>query len=61
MKAIKTILKVILTIIACLSLIFICAETTDGTISLTWTLGWMAALAISARLLERMGAFDQTI
>jgi hypothetical protein len=34
------------------------AETKDGGISLPWTLGWLAALAISARLLDRMGAFN---
>lgn len=59
MKAIKKICKVILMIIACLSFILMCAETTDGGICLPWNLGWMAALAISAKLLERMGAFDK--
>ena len=46
-------------VIASLSFILMCAETTDGGICLPWNLGWMAALAISAKLLERMGAFDK--
>ena len=36
-----------------------CAETPDGGICLTWNLGWMAALAISAKLLDWMGAFEK--
>ncbi len=59
MKAIKKICKLILMIIACLSFILMCAETTDGGICLPWNLGWLAALAISANLLERLGAFEQ--
>ena len=58
-KAIKTIGKVILTIIAGISLNLACAEKSDGGICLPWTLGWMAAFAISAKLLERMGAFEK--
>ena len=58
-KAIKTIGKVILVIIACTSLNLICAEKPDGGICLPWNLGWMAAFAISAKLLERMGAFEK--
>ena len=58
MKAIKKIGKVILVIIACVAFVLMGAETKDGGISLPWTLGWLAALAISARLLDRMGAFN---
>jgi hypothetical protein len=58
-KTIKKLVEVILTIIACTSLILMCAETTDGGICLPWNLGWMAALAISAKLLDKMGAFDK--
>lgn len=59
MKAIKKIVEVTLTIIAGISLILACAETKDGTISMTWSLGWMAVLAICAKTLERMGTFDR--
>ena len=52
--------KVTLMVIACLSFILMCAETPDGGICLPWTLGWMAALAISTKHLERMGAFDRS-
>ena len=58
MKAIKQIGKVILVIIACVAFVLMGAETNDGGICLPWTLGWLAALAISARLLDRMGAFN---
>ena len=58
-KTIKKLVEVILTIIACTSVILICAEKSDGGICLPWNLGWMAALAISAKLLERMGAFEK--
>ena len=54
----KKICKVILVIIACVAFVLMGAETKDGGISLPWTLGWLAALAISARLLDRMGAFN---
>ena len=57
-KTIKKIGKEILVIIACVAFVLMGAETKDGGISLPWTLGWLAALAISARLLDRMGAFN---
>ena len=56
-KTIKKIGKVILVIIACVAFVLMGAEPKDGGISLPWTLGWLAALAISARLRDRMGAF----
>jgi len=59
MRTIKTICKVILLIIACVSLILACCETTDGTINLGWNLGWMAAFAVSAKILDKMGTFDK--
>lgn len=58
-KAIKKLVEIILTIIAGISLILACAEKSDGGICLPWNLGWMAAFAISAKLLERMGAFEK--
>ena len=60
MKALKKIIMMILTIIACLSIILMCAERPDGSISLTWSLGWMAALVVSTKLLDRMGVFDSS-
>ena len=56
-KSIKKIIEAVLTIIACLSFILMCAERPDGSICLPWTLGWLAALTISAFLLDKMGAF----
>ena len=58
-KTIKKLVEVILTIIACTSLILMCAEKPDGGICLPWNLGWMAALAVSSILLDKMGAFDK--
>ena len=58
-KTIKKIIEAILTIIACLSLILMCAERPDGSISLPWSMGWLAALAVSSILLDRMGAFKK--
>lgn len=55
----KKIIEVVLTIIACLSIILMVAERPDGGICLPWSLGCMAALAVSAKLLEKMGAFDK--
>ena len=57
MKAIKKIVEVVLTIIACLSIILMVAEKPDGSICLPWSLGCMAVLAISAKILDKMGAF----
>lgn len=59
-KKMHKIIEVVLTIIACLSIILMVAERPDGSISLTWSLGWMAALAVSAKLLDKMGAFDKS-
>ena len=58
-QIVRKIYKVTLMVIASLSFILMCAETTDGGICLPWNLGWMAAFAISAKLLERMGAFEK--
>jgi len=60
MKALKKIIMMILTVIACLSIILMCAERPDGSISLTWSLGWMAALVVSTKLLDKMGVFDRS-
>jgi hypothetical protein len=58
-KSIKKIVEVILTIIACVSFILMVAERPDGGICLPWNLGWLAALAVSAILLDKMGAFKK--
>lgn len=58
-KYIKKIVEVILTIIACVSFILMVAERPDGGICLPWNLGWLAALAVSAILLDKMGAFKK--
>ena len=58
-KTIKKLVEVILTIIACTSFILMTAETQDGSVCVLWNFGWMAALAISAKLLEKMGVFDK--
>lgn len=58
-KAIKKIIVVILTIIACLSFNLMCAERPDGSVCLPWTLGWMAALVISTKILDKMGVFKE--
>lgn len=60
-KSIKTIIKVILTIVACLSFILMSAERQDGSACLPWSLGCMAAFAISAILLDKMDYKDETI
>jgi hypothetical protein len=59
-KSVKKIVEVILTIIAVTSMILMCAEKPDGGICLPWTLGWMAALAVSAILLDEIGALKKT-
>ena len=59
MKAIKKIVVAILTIIASLSIILMMAERPDGSISLTWSLTWMAVFAISAKTLDKMGVFNE--
>lgn len=58
-KTIKKIIEAILTIIACLSFILMCAERPDGSICLPWTLGWLASLVVSSLLLDKMGAFNK--
>ena len=58
-KSVKKIVEVILTIIAVTSMIFMCAEKPDGGICLPWTLGCMAALAVSAILLDKIGALKK--
>lgn len=58
-KVIKKLVEVILTIIACVSFILMCAENPDGSINLPWTLGWLSALVVSGWLLDKMGAFDE--
>ena len=58
-KYIKKSIEVILTLIACVSLILLVAERPDGTMCLPWTLGWTATLVICAKILSRMGAFSR--
>ena len=58
-KSVKKFIEVILTIIACVSFCLMCAEKPDGSICLPWSLGWLAALTISAIILDKMGAFNK--
>ena len=58
-KVVKKIIEVILTIIACVSFVLMCGERPDGSICLPWTLGWLAALVISAKCLDWMGVFKK--
>ena len=58
-KVVKKIIEVILTIIACVSFVLMCGERPDGSIDLPWTLGWLAALVLSAKCLDWMGAFKK--
>ena len=58
-KVVKKAVEVILTIIACVSFILMYAETPEGGICLPWNLGWMAALVVSSRLLDKMGALKK--
>ena len=58
-KSVRKIIVAILTIIMCLSLILMVAERPDGSISLTWSLGWMAVFAVSSIILDKMGAFKE--
>lgn len=57
-KYIRKSTEVFLILTSCTALVMLTAETTDGTISLPWTLGWMAALILSAKALSRMGVFQ---
>ena len=59
MKAVKKIIIAIVTIIACVSFVLMVAERPDGSICLPWSLGWMAALAISAKCLDWLGVFKE--
>lgn len=58
-KAIKKIIEVVLTTIVCVSFVLMLAETPEGGVCLPWNLGWMAALAVSAKLLDKMGVFKK--
>lgn len=58
-KYIKSIAKVILMIIACISFILMFGERPDGSICLPWNLGWMAVFAICAKILDKLGAFKK--
>ena len=58
-KSVKKTIEVILTILACVSFVLMVAERPDGSVCLSWTFGWLAVLAICAKILERMGAFNK--
>lgn len=60
-KVIKKAVEVFLTIVACMSFILMCAEKPDGAICLPWTLGWLTALVVSAKTLQKMGAFKKEV
>ena len=59
MRTIRRITKAAVKATACVSLILALCETTDGTINLSWNLGWLAVTAISAKILDKMGAFKE--
>ncbi len=58
-KYIKSIAKVILMVIACISFLLMFGEREDGSICLWWNLGWMAVFTISAKILDKLGAFKK--
>lgn len=58
-KVVKKAVEVILTIISCVSFILMTAVRPDGGICLPWTLGWLSALVVSSRLLDKMGVFKK--
>lgn len=58
-KAIKKIVEVILTIVACASFVLMFGETEDGSICLPWSLGCIAMLTISSYILGKMGVFNR--
>lgn len=57
----KKITKALLTIVACVSFVLMCAERPDGSVSLIWSFGWLAAFALSAIGLDKLGAYDDNI
>ena len=57
-KSIKKIVEVILAIVFCIAFVLMFAEKKDGSICLPWTLGCIATLAISAKILDKMGVFE---
>lgn len=60
-KAIKKIIVAILTIIACISFVLMLGQNPDGSVNLLWNFGWMASLALSAKALDKLGVFNETI
>lgn len=58
-KYIKSIAKVTLMVIACISFILMFGEREDGSICLWWNLGWMAVFAICAKILDKLGTFKK--
>lgn len=58
-KTFKTIAKVVLSIVAALAFVAMTGEAETAKMQLIWTLGGLAVLAVSARLLSRLGAFDE--
>lgn len=58
-KTIKSIIKVTLMVITCLSFIGMFAEAQDGGICLPWTIGCITAFFLSASALDKMGVFGK--
>lgn len=56
-KTTKKIIEAGLILLACISFILMCAETSDGGICPAWSFGWAASFTACAIILERMGAF----
>ena len=58
-KTIRNIFKVILMVIVCAAFIGMFGEKADGSMCIPWTAGCLAALAVSSKILEKMGAFNK--
>lgn len=58
-KAIKKTIEIILKIILCFSFILLCAEQPDGSTCLPLDLACVVVLVTSAKILDKMGAFDK--
>lgn len=60
-KVLKKFFVVVFATVACASVILMCAENADGSINLPWSLGWLAALILSAKILEKLGVFGREV
>lgn len=56
---IKRIIEAILAVIACVSFVMMTGEAADGSVSLPWSLSWLAVLAVCCKILDKMGVFGE--